>query len=91
MIKRIFSKLFPPPTHFHRTLVTLDDFNECIRLFMYPNTIFWLDDPAPGHIIINLQNQNIFAFGFMRRVALLKAEVATNLPVGLQVHWFVSK
>lgn len=80
-----------PPKHFHRTLITLEDFNECIRLFVYENTIFTVESGYPGNIWIHLHNQNIFAFGFMRRVALLKAEVARNLPVGLKVHWSVFK
>ena len=84
--KNLFNK---PSPRFNRTIITLDDFNECIKLFMYENTIFWLDDSPLGHIWIHLHNQNIFAFGFMKRVALLKAEVARNLPVGLKVHWSV--
>ena len=79
------------PLHFNRTLITLDDFNECIKMFMYENTIFSVESGYPGNIWIHLHNQNIFAFGFMRRVVLLKAEVARNLPVGLKVHWSVFK
>ena len=86
-IRKYFNK---PPKHFHRTIITLADLDECINMFMYTNTIYEINDSL-GYVHISLYNQNIFAFGFMRRVALLKAEVATNLPVGLQVHWFVSK
>lgn len=79
-----------PPKHFNRTLITLDDFSECINMFMYENTIHEINDSL-AYIHISLYNQNIFAFGFMRRVALLKAEVARNLPVGLRVEWKIVK
>lgn len=90
MIKRLFSKPFPAPKHFHRTLITLADLDECINMFIYENTIYEINDSL-GYVHISLYNQNIFAFGFMRRVAKLKAEVARNLPVGLRVEWKIVK
>lgn len=90
LVSRIRKHFNKPSPRFNRTLITLDDFNECIKLFMYENTIYDINDYF-GYVKITLHNQNIFAFGFMRRVAMLKAEVARNLPVGLHVHWSVFK